>query len=189
VDKSDMKLRGAALDIIRTVDVASGREDELKMLGDGAPYSFMEHYIFPEVCRIKYTAVFQRESRESGSINTTFNGNPGSMTLSQMYVTANNFKVGSKEFNDIMDLSARLFPDNAEANIDAAGAALIRGNISQARQYLKGWETDPRAYNNVGVMYLIQGDLAKAEVYLKMAQAEGVRQATKVLEYLHNIEK
>ena len=189
VDKSDMKLSGAALDIIRTVDVASGREDELKMLGDGAPYSFMEHYIFPEVCRIKYTAVFQRESRESGSINTTFNGNPGSMTLSQMYVTANNFKVGSKEFNDIMDLSARLFPDNAEANIDAAGAALIRGNISQARQYLKGWETDPRAYNNVGVMYLIQGDLAKAEVYLKMAQAEGVRQATEVLEYLHNIEK
>ena len=189
VDKSDMKLRGAVLDIIRTVDVTTGREDELKMLGDGSPYSFMQHYIFPEVCRIKYTAVFQRQSKEAGSANTTFNDNPRSMSLSQMYVTANNFRIGSKEFNDIMDLSARLFPDNAEANINAAGSALIRGNISKAQQYLKDWETDPRAYNNIGVMYMIQGNLAKADVYLKMAQAEGVEQASKVLEYLHNIEK
>lgn len=188
VDKSSMKLSGAALDIIRTEDVVAGREDELKMLGDGAPYAYMKHYVFPEVCRLKYTAVLQRKSNGYNSNNSVFNG-ATAVSVSQMYASANNFKVGSSEFNDIMDLSARLFPDNAEANIDAAGVALIRGNITQAQNYLSRWETDTRAYNNLGVMYMLQGDLSKAEVYLKMAAASGVQQARKVLDYLSNVKK
>lgn len=183
-----MKLSGAALDIIRTEDVVAGREDELKMLGDGAPYSYMKHYVFPEVCRLKYTAILERKSNGYNSGNSAFN-NATAVSVSQMYASANNFKVGSSEFNDIMDLSARLFPDNAEANIDAAGVALIRGNIAQAQNYLSRWETDTRAYNNLGVMYMLQGDLSKAEVYLKMAAAAGVQQARKVLDYLSNVKK
>ena len=33
--------------------------------------------------------------------------------------------------------------------------------------------TDPRAYNNVGLLYLLEGNRDKAEVYLQLAVAAG----------------
>ena len=187
VGNSSMKLRAAVMDIIRTVDITHGREDELKMLGDGAPYSYMENYIFPEVCRLKYTATLSRRAADIATGTLVLRSNPETMTINELYAVAQNFKPGSREFNDIIDLSARLFPDNAEANIDAAGVALLRGNVSDADKYLSAWRTDPRAYNNLGVMYMLSGDFAKAEVYLQMAQAQGIPQATNALNYLRNV--
>ena len=187
VGNSTMKLRAAVMDIIRTVDITRGREDELQMLGDGAPYSYMENYIFPEVCRLKYTATLSRRAADLATGTLVLKSNPETMTINELYAVALNFKPGSREFNDIIDLSARLFPDNAEANIDAAGVALLRGNVSEADKYLSAWRTDPRAYNNLGVMYMLNGDFAKAEVYLQMAQAQGVPQATNALNYLRNV--
>ena len=187
VDQSDMRLRAAALDIIRSVDVAKGREAELRNLGSGGPYSQMEHYIFPKVCRIEYVAKLSRSTGDPKGGRLLMGSAPKAMNLADLYATARNFTVASREFNDIVDLSARLFPDNAEANIDAAGVALLRGDIAKAEAYLKPWTTDTRAYNNLGVYYLLSGNLAKAEVYLSMADALGIPSASKALEYLRNI--
>lgn len=184
VDRSDMKLKAAVLDVINTIPVVNGREDEIRRLGDGAPYSFMQEYIFPKVRRIQYTATLLRKG---SSGDGTLNGDSHAVTLMSMYASAKNFAVGSREYNDITDLTARLFPDNAEAAINAAGVALLRGNLPLADQYLKPWQTDSRAYNNLGVLHMLRGEYDKAEVYLKMAQAAGAKQATKALEYLRNV--
>ena len=189
IGSSTMKLRAAAMDIIRTIDISRGREDELRMLGDGAPYSFMQHYIFPEVCRLKYTATLSRRAADLATGTLVLKTNPETMTINELYAVALNFKPGSREFNDIIDLSARLFPDNAEANIDAAGVALLRGNVSDADKYLSAWRTDSRAYNNLGVLYMLRGEFDRAEVYLQMAQAQGVPQATNALNYLRNVRR
>ena len=107
--------------------------------------------------------------------------NPATMTLGELYVTAVSYKKGSREYNDIVDLTARLFPDNAEANINAAGVALTRNDLILAYKYLKRWETYPNAYCNMGLLYLSEGNRDKAEVYLKMAKAAGVTQADKAM--------
>lgn len=186
IGKSQMKLKAASLDIINTVPIVKGREDDLRELGDGAPYSFMKHYIFPEVERIRYTVSLKRTEE---NVISTVNNDKKNMSLNSMFATAQSFKVGSREFNDIIDLMARLFPDNAEANINAAGVSLMRGDTAKAEEYLKPWTTDSRAYNNLGILHLLNGDLAKAEVYLVMAEAAGVSQSSLVLDYLRNIKK
>ena len=175
VAASTFRLRDAALDIIRSVDVASGRESQLRMLGGGSLYSTLTNTVFPQVCRIEFTATLRREAVGS-SISSE-----RSVSLHSMYVTASNFAKGSREFNDIIDLSARLYPNYAEACINAAAVALMRGDLTQAAYYLKGYETDPRAYNNLGVLHLMQGDASKAEVYLMMANSAGVPEAGRVL--------
>ena len=187
IDQSDMRLRAAALDIIRSVDVSKGREAELRNLGSGGPFSQMEHYIFPKVCRIEYVAKLNRSMTSPQDSRLLLTHSPKAMNIADFYATARNFTVGSREFNDIIDLCARLFPDNAEANIDAAGVALLRGDIDKAESYLKAWSTDSRAYNNLGVCYMLRGNYAKAEVYLAMADAFGIPTASKALEYLRNI--
>ncbi len=184
VDKSQMKLKNAVLDIIRTVPVVSGREDEIRVLGDGSPYSYMKNYIFPSVERVKYYATLDRKG---GDFTGTVNNDARTVSLNNMFATAQGFKVGSREYNDLIDLMARLFPDNPEANIDAAGVALLRGDLSLAEGYLSAWQTDPRAYCNLGVLNMLRGDYAKAEVYLQMAESIGVKEATRALGFLHNV--
>lgn len=175
IQGSQMRLREAALDIIRSVDVASGREAQLKMLDGGTLYSILQQTVFPAVCRLQYTAVLSRKGTATQVISSR------AVSLMDMFRTAQAFKKGSQEFNDLIDLSARLYPDYAEANVNAAGVALMRGDLQKAAAYLKGLDTDPRAYNNYGVLYMLMGENSKAEVYLRMAEAQKVREASMAL--------
>ena len=79
-------------------------------------------------CRIKYFVTLERHAGEDTG---TVNNDAHTVSLNNMFATAKSFKVGSREYNDLVDLMARLFPDNAEANIDAAGVALLRGDLKQ----------------------------------------------------------
>ena len=176
VENSDIRLRTAALDIMRNVEVGQGREQQLQMLASGATYAEMQRKVFPKVCRMEYTATLIRSSATADV----------PADLAKLYATAQRYAVGTREHNDILDLAARLFPDNAEARIDAAGVALLRGDTAQAANYLRGLDTDSRAWNNLGVLYMLQGNASKAEVYLRMAAAAGTPSAVKALEYLRN---
>ena len=161
IDNSELRFRNAALDIIRNVDVSSGREDQLQMLGGGSLYKNLQDRVFPQVCRLYYEVTLRREN-SAGVVPSS-----RSVTLGQLYATAQHFQKGSDDFNDLMDLSARLFPASADACINAAGVALLKGDTDKAERYLRGREADPRAYNNIGVMYLLKGDAAKETAKLR----------------------
>eukprot|EP00825_Cyclidium_porcatum_P001789 TRINITY_DN10823_c0_g1_i2.p1 TRINITY_DN10823_c0_g1~~TRINITY_DN10823_c0_g1_i2.p1 ORF type:complete len:121 (-),score=10.66 TRINITY_DN10823_c0_g1_i2:39-401(-) len=96
------------------------------------------------------------------------------VSLYNLYTWAMNYKTGSHEFNNIMELSAGLFPESPESNINAAGVSLLRGDLVYAHKYLERWMADPRAYNNIGVLYMLEGDGGKARTYFQMAKAAGL---------------
>ena len=93
--------------------------------------------------------------------------------VGDLYGVASGFARGSQEFCEIVALTGRLFPSDPQACINAAGVALLRGDAPTARRYLQQMLTDPRAYNNVGLLYLLEGNRDKAEVYLQLAVAAG----------------
>lgn len=62
--------------------------------------------------------------------------------------------------------------------------ALSKKELSKARGYLEPFATLPIAYNDMGILCLLEGNRDKAEVYLTMAAAAGVEQAIKALEKL-----
>lgn len=101
-----------------------------------------------------------------------------------MRLADGSYPQGSTEYNDVLDLAARLFPDSPEANINAAAVALTKGETAKARRYLERFATLPMAYNNMGILCLQEGNRDKAEVYLTMAAAAGVKQADKALKEL-----
>ena len=106
------------------------------------------------------------------------------LRLNEFFAVAGSYPAGSTEYNDVLDLAARLFPDSPEANINAAAVALSKKELSRARGYLERFATLPMAYNNMGILCLLEGNRDKAEVYLTMAAAAGVEQAVKALEKL-----
>lgn len=186
IGQRHLPLKEAIVDIIRTIKVADGRERALMNLNKGIPYENLRAYIFPQVPRLKYTMTFSRTASDENTARFRYQKDRENLTLSDFYTLIRVYEPGTQEFNDLVDLAARLFPDNAEANINAAAVALIKGNISAARSYLNRWKTDPRAYNNMGILCLMERNTDKAEVYLEMARAAGVKQAEQVLNHILN---
>ena len=171
---NNLILRSAALDVMQNIDITRGREDQLRMLASGKTYEQLSQRVFPQVQRIEYTATLQHRTATSTE----------PAELKSLYRTASALPRGTSEFNDLIDVAARLYPDNAVAAINAAGVALTKGELDKAERYLSPWQTDARAYQNLGVLSLLKGDPAKAEVYLRMAEAQGVSEATTVIEKL-----
>ena len=178
IDRSDIRFRNAALDIIRNVSVGAGRERQLQMLGNGSLYRQLCSDVFPRVCRLEYEMVL-RIPVEGLTVS------PREASLEELFVTAMRYSKESAEFCDLMDLSERIYPVSTAAAINAAATAMIRGKLSRAEHCLKGLHTVPYAYNNIGVFYMLKGDREKALVYLKMAEAQGVPEAKRALAVLN----
>lgn len=185
VRQSDMMLREATLDLIGSVDMGKGRERMLMELADGKPYKYLAEKIFPGVMRVDYEIGYKRKPLDAAeSLRLLRSGGQRALSLSEFFALAESYPKGSTEYNDVLDLAARLFPDSPEANINAAAVALTKGETAKARRYLAKFETLPEAYNNMGVLYLQEGNRDKAEVYLMMAAAAGVEQAKRTLREL-----
>ncbi len=128
---------------------------------------------------------FLPASLESANCRLPANGD-GCITLECLFALANSYTPGSADYNDIYDLAARLFPDCPEANINAAAIALSKRDTRKARRYLARFSTRPEAFNNMGVLCMLEGNREKAELYLEMAVTAGVERASEVLEELRS---
>lgn len=73
------------------------------------------------------------------------------------------------------------FSRTAGGQYQRRGGALSKKELSKARGYLERFATLPIAYNNMGILCLLEGNRDKAEVYLTMAATTGVEQAVKAL--------
>ena len=187
VRESDMMLREATLDLINNVDISKGRERMLMNLADGKPYKYLAEKVFPGVMRVDYEIEYTRKPLDAAeSLRLFRTGGQRALRLNEFFAIAGSYPKGSTEYNDVLDLAARLFPDSPEANINAAAVALTKGDTGRARQYLERFATLPMAYNNMGILCLLEGNRDKAEVYLTMAAAAGVKQAKKALIELNN---
>lgn len=76
------------------------------------------------------------------------------------------------------------FPGQSGSQHQCGCGCLEQKELSRARGYLERFATLPMAYNNMGILCLLEGNRDKAEVYLTMAAAAGVEQAVKALEKL-----
>lgn len=185
VRESDMMLREATLDLINNVDLSKGRERMLMNLADGKPYKYLAEKIFPGVMRVDYRIEYIRKPLDATeSLKLFRTGEQRALRLNEFFAVAGSYPKGSTEYNDVLDLAARLFPDSPEANINAAAVALTKADTKRARQYLERFSTLPMAYNNMGILCLLEGNRDKAEVYLTMAAAAGVEQAKGALQEL-----
>jgi hypothetical protein len=184
VQQSGMPLEHAVTDIISTVDLTKGRERVLMNLAGGTPYRYLQDRIFPRIRRVEYVISYSQHRLDTAEGRRLFELGSRSLKLSEFFNVAMSYPKGSNEYNDALDLAARLFPDSPEAAINAAGVALSKHDLKKAHAYLDKYATLPAAYNNMGILYLLEGNRDKAEVYLQMAAAAGVSEAERALQYL-----
>jgi Flp pilus assembly protein TadD len=108
---------------------------------------------------------------------------PQLLSLNEMFLVADTYVKGSDEFKYVFDVAARLFPQDATANLNA-GAVEIEAGAYDAAIARLGRLSTPEAYNDLGVAYARQGDLTAAEANFRKAAAAGSADAAHNLEQL-----
>jgi|UniRef100_UPI0035656D3A hypothetical protein len=187
LEASDIKGKDQLLDIIHQCGTTDACEQKMKTIAGGAPYRQMAKEIYPKlrrtICSVDYT-VRGFTAEEACEIIKT---RPQQLDLNEMYMVANQYEQGSPEFNEVFEIAVRMFPEDVNANLNAAASALVRRDAVSAEKYLSNVRVRsriPEYDNSMGVLSLLKGEYDKAEQYFEAARQAGVETATTNLEEL-----
>ncbi|MDO4165535.1 MAG: DUF3868 domain-containing protein [Bacteroides sp.] len=105
--------------------------------------------------------------------------NPQMLSLRELYTVAISYKNDPVQFYRIIDTSVKIYPASPVANLNAAAAAIERGNAQAAGRYLQMASHDNLAYKNCrGAYELMCNNTYEGIRLLKAAKAEGSEEAT-----------
>jgi tetratricopeptide (TPR) repeat protein len=170
-----MPCKQEVLSIIDGVGIFNGREKKLMDLAGGDPYRHMLRVLYPPLRRMEMEVAYVVRSFETVEAEGLIDERPQDLSQEEIYEVAR--KRGAEraarddrdEYGREYDVAAKYFPDDATANINASSAALVRGDLDEAWQYLSKIQDVPEAYNNLGVYYWLRGDTERAERYFRLA--------------------
>lgn len=184
VAESDMPDKDGILNIIDHVPAAinyktnTSRKKSLMLYKSGNPYRYMLREFYPHlrkaICRLNYDVRnFNVEQAKE-----MLHSRPQNLSLNEMYLVALTYKSGSPEFIELFETAVRIFLEDGTANLNAASAALSRGDVILAEKYLRKADTTVPEYKNaMGVLLLLKGDYEQAKAFLNEAAASGMEQA------------
>lgn len=70
---------------------------------------------------------------------------PQLLSQNEMFMVAQTYEPGSKEFNEVMEIAVRMFPNDPTANLNAACMRLNAGDAESAKPYLDKAGNSPEA--------------------------------------------
>ncbi|MDE7115938.1 MAG: hypothetical protein K2O56_05895 [Muribaculaceae bacterium] len=169
--------KGAMLRIIDSLDIFEGREKKMMDLNGGEPYKWLLRNLYPPLRRLEARIDYTVRPFEEEEVARVIRTRPADMSLLEMWQVAkevnNDTRIAEdrERYGAEYYIMARYFPDNEIANINAASAALIRGNLEDARTYLSKVADSPLSANDIGVYYWMCGMPAEARAYFNIARA------------------
>ena len=184
VDASDLSNKQAVLAIINNNTRPDAKDRELRALDNGVTYKKLYNQFYPKLRRSDYQVdyVVKGLTIEEGIV--LINTQPAHLSLNEMFLIANTYPKGSDKYNDVFDIAVEQFPNEPIANINAAAIALEKKDKNKARHHLMRFTKHPAAWNNLGILYMLDGDPKTAKAYLIKAKDNGDKDALKNIEQL-----
>lgn len=171
-----------ALDIIRRYGIFDGRERQLMNLQGGVPYKAMLRELFPRLRRIEVAVSYRVRAVSSDEAAELLYSHADLLSLEEIYEVARYYRPGTDQYREIYEIAAYHFPDDVVANVNAASAVMLTGDLTSAWEYLRKVEADPRAWNNLGVLTLMEGNPEGAARWFRKAVGIEPRKARANLE-------
>ncbi|MCP9612189.1 OmpA family protein [Coprobacter tertius] len=178
VDSSEIPLRNEIISIIDMTDHPDARDEKIRNLDGGYTYRYLLNNIYPLLRRVecKFQYRIMPFTVESGKIILKYK--PEQLNMNELYQIASTYSQGSSDFNNIIEISYDLYPQNVFAHNNMAAIAINNGDYIQARNYLVDFENDPVVQNNLGVLLLYEGDWKKALKCFEEAEKNGCKEAS-----------
>lgn len=167
--------------LIRKYAVFDGRERRLMDLRGGVPYRSMLVNQFPRLRRLQLTVNYRVRNLSVEEAARLIYTHPQLLSLQEMYRVAAFYRPGTEQYREVYEIAAFHFPDDVVANVNAASAVIMTGDLVSARRYIDKVKDDPRAWNNRGVMAYLSGQLEEAAEWFRRAAGAEPEKARKNL--------
>jgi tetratricopeptide (TPR) repeat protein len=184
VEKSSLADKNEIIRVINSVSSPDARDAEMKKLSGGQTCRTLLDIYYPPLRRTDYTIAYTVRAFSVEEAKGVIKTNPKLLSLNEMFLVAQTYAPASSEFKEVFDIATRLYPDEPIAILNSAAADIEGGNNRAAIDRLNRIESDPRAWNNLGVAYVRLGDTAKAKEYFQRAALRGDEDAKHNLEEL-----
>ncbi|MCD8297789.1 MAG: DUF3868 domain-containing protein [Prevotella sp.] len=148
-------------------------------------YAYMLKEFYPGLRRSDYTVNYTIRAFTLEEAKEMYKSDPRKLSLEELYMVAQTYETGSKEFMDVFITAVHNFPDDPTANLNAACTEIEHGNIEAAEKYLEKAGDTAEAWNAKGVVAVQKGDSETAvQMFRKAADAglEIAKENMKVLE-------
>ena len=177
VEKSQIANREGILEIIDS-SLEPDRKDAKLKATYPQQYAFLLAEVYPALRHSDYRIEYNiRSFTDVNEIINLVKTRPQKLSLNEFFIAAKSVEPGSDIYNDIFETAVRMYPDSEVANLNAANAAMGRGDYTAAARYLAKAGDDPTAVYAAGVLAALQGnyDLARekfsAAARLRVADA------------------
>jgi len=150
-------------------------------------YRFLLQECYPALRHTDYRIAYTvRGYSDVDEIERVMATQPQKLSLNELYLVAQRYEPGTDEFTEVFETAVRMFPADETANLNAANAAMRRGDNAAARRYLAKAGNSPEAVYARGALAIRMEDYDTARRYLDEAKALGVGQAAVTLDELDN---
>lgn len=136
---------------------------------------------FPQLRCTKFTISTRLRPMTDSQLAEIIHRTPELMSLNQMFRVARLYTEGSDSFNEVIDIALRYYPDSPVANLNAAMAAIARGDYPAAAVLLGKAGDSPEAENARGVVAVEAGDYARAAMHFDAAGSLPEARANKAM--------
>ena len=187
---SDVAYKEQVFEIIRSTSNLDEREKKLKALNGGASYKDMTVRFFQNLRRSDYELQYTVIPFTVEEGKKKLESNPSLLSLNEMYLIAGTYPVGSDEYQHVINIAAKTFPNNDIANINAAANALTVNDIDAAQKFLEKVVNQDDAYwNNLGMLTAMQGNHDQAAGHFRKAVEGGNDEAVQNLAEIEKVKK
>lgn len=151
----------------------------------GEDYRFLLETVYPGLRHSDYRIEYEiRSFSDPAEIREMLRNAPQKLSLNEIYIAVQGLEPGSDAYNEIFETAVRLFPGEAVANLNAANAAMQRGDLAGAARYLDRAGDSPEAVYARGVLAALQGDFPRGLELVERAMRAGVSDDAGILAHL-----
>lgn len=173
IQKTSLTDKNRILHIIEEVINPDARDAQLKKLSHGETYRDLLENFYPPLRRTDYIIAYNVRPFNVEEAREIIKTNPKLLSLNEMYLVAQSYPFAGSEFKEVFDIAVRMYPSDPVAILNAAAVDIETKNYRSALDKLHKIDSDPRAWNNLGVAYALTGDTKKAKIYFEKGAANG----------------
>ncbi|MDO4161250.1 MAG: DUF3868 domain-containing protein [Prevotellaceae bacterium] len=145
-------------------------------------YKFMLATWYPALRHSDYHITYKVKPFDVEEAKALIKTKPQQLSQQEMFLVAQTYEPGSTEFNEVMEIAVRMFPDDETANLNAACTRLNAGNADAAKPYLDKAGNSAEADNARGIYEQLKGNESAARSYFKSAKDAGLKAAEENLQ-------
>lgn len=169
ISKSDKKYSSRVLAIFQLTNDPDSRRKQIRAMDNGAVYKDIEKSFFSRLRRMELAVETKSPviSANNPLLIEQIYSQPEKVSLTDFFRAASLYRPGTDQYREVYEIAAYTYPSCAVAQLNAAAAALSQGDAESARYFFKQAEGDQRAYNNLGVLSLMDGNKEAATAYFR----------------------